>query len=83
MSNKKLVQIKSLISGEDISKSFDAFLELRPALSNVQSFVQKVIEQQKEGYKIAAILEGEEVVACIGFRIMNTLAWGKVFILMI
>lgn len=72
------MQIKELITKEDIAKSFDAFLELRPHLHNVDTFIASVIDQQKAGYSIWAILEHEEVVACIGFRIMRTLAWGKI-----
>lgn len=72
------MQVHNLLMAEEISKAFDAFLELRPSLKSLQSFVNQVIEQQKEGYKLAAILENDEVVACMGFRIMNMLAWGKI-----
>lgn len=71
------MQIKNLITQDEISQSYDAFLELRPHLLNVQSFVDQIKIQQKEGYKMVAILQDDEVVACIGFRIMNMLVYGK------
>lgn len=62
----------------EIERCYPAFCELRPNLKDVQSFVDQIIEQQKEGYKIFAIKEGEEVVSCIGLRIATFLAWGKI-----
>lgn len=41
-------------------------------------FVTQVMAQYKEGYEIIAVYEQEEVVACIGFRFLTTLAWGKI-----
>ena len=62
----------------DIEKCFDAFLELRPHLKDKKSFTDQVLSQQKEGYEINGINEDDEIVACIGFRVMTTLAWGKI-----
>ena len=72
------MQFKNLKTYDDIAKSFETFLELRPTLSDVQSFTQQILNQQKDGYEIIAIIEDEEVMACIGFRIMTMLAWGKI-----
>ncbi|HQZ87878.1 MAG TPA: GNAT family N-acetyltransferase [Gammaproteobacteria bacterium] len=72
------MQFKNLKTYDDIAKSFETFLELRPTLSDVQSFTQQILNQQKDGYEIIAIIEDEEVMACIGFRMMTMLAWGKI-----
>lgn len=71
------MQAKNLDTAQDIAAAFAAFLELRPALANVESFVGQVLTQQKQGYQLVAISEGDEIVACIGFRVMTMLAWGK------
>jgi GNAT superfamily N-acetyltransferase len=63
------IQIKKLVIKKEIAKAFDTFLELRSFLTDVQSFVNQVIDQQKDGYKI---------VVCIGFRIMRMLSWGRI-----
>ncbi len=44
----------------------------------MQSFTEQVLLQQKEGYKMIAIIKGDEVLACVGFRIMTILAWEKI-----
>lgn len=62
----------------EIEKCFDAFLELRPHLKDKKTFTDQVLSQQKEGYMTYGIKEGDEVVACIGFRVLTTLAWGKI-----
>jgi GNAT superfamily N-acetyltransferase len=71
----KIINIKS---PEDITRTFDTFLELRPSLLNIETFVKQVIDQQKEGYEILAIQENDEIIACMGFRIITMLAWGKI-----
>lgn len=73
------MNIKSLKTHDEIAQAFDAFLELRPHLQSKEMFVGQVMEQYKEGYKIIAAYEQDEVVACIGFRFLTTLAWGKIF----
>jgi GNAT superfamily N-acetyltransferase len=70
--------IKTLKTDEKIAGAFDAFLELRPHLKSKENFVAQVKEQRAEGYEIIAFFEEEEVVACIGFRFLTTLAWGKI-----
>src|SRR5256885_1939357 len=72
------MEMKTMKKPEEIAQCFDAFLELRPHLTDEKTFVNQVIEQQKEGYQIVAIFQETEVVACIGFRIMTALAWGKI-----
>ena len=72
------MQIKTIKNSEDIAGCFDAFLELRPHLTDRQTFVDQVLAQQKEGYEIAAIAEENDITACIGFRTITTMAWGKI-----
>ncbi len=72
------MQIKNLSTTDEIAKSFDVFLELKRDLYDVQSFINQVIIQQKEGYSIFAITEDEEILSCIGFRIFTTLACGRI-----
>ena len=72
------MNIKSLKTYDEIAQSFDTFLELRPHLRSKEIFVTQVMEQYKEGYEIIAAYEQDDVVACIGFRFLTTLAWGKI-----
>ena len=62
---------------EEIGLCFDAFKALRPNLDNKEAFVDQVLRQQKQSYRIVAIqLEGE-VPSAAGFRFGEFLAWGK------
>lgn len=40
--------------------------------------MHQVQRQESEGYQIAAIFHEGQAVACIGYREMTTLAWGKI-----
>lgn len=68
------MNIKSLKTHDEIAQSFDAFCELRLHLTDKEVFVAQVMQQQKEGYEIIATYAQEELVACIGFRFLTTLA---------
>jgi len=52
--------------------------ELRPHLSDAGEFVSRCRRQAEEGYRIAYVVDGGEVVAAAGFRFLHTLAWGHV-----
>ena len=64
----------------DIRCCFRVFAHLRPNLNEAE-FVRRVQVQAAEGYTIAYIESGEEVVAAAGYRVLNFLAWGKVLYL--
>ncbi len=72
------MEIKIIKNPNDITLCYEAFFELRPHLKDKMSFVDQIITQQKEGYAIAAVIENNEAVACIGFRMATMLAWGKI-----
>lgn len=61
----------------DIVACFDAFHALRPHLER-GSFLERVQLQQRQGYQILAVKEGETFPAAAGFRFGNFLAWGHV-----
>jgi GNAT superfamily N-acetyltransferase len=75
---EKRMQIQTMSSSGDIGQCFDTFLELRPHINVKADFVNQVVLQQLEGYQINAVLEDGTVAACIGYRILTTLAWGKI-----
>lgn len=72
------MNLKILKNYDDIIQAFDVFLELRPSLTDAASFATQVLVQQKEGYQVIAVIESDCVVAAIGFRMLTTLAWGKI-----
>ena len=50
--------------------------ELRPHVA-AEAFVDRVHQQQSEGYRLVALSESGRVLAVAGFRIGHCLAWGK------
>lgn len=72
------MNLKCLKTHDEIAQAFDVFRELRPHLLDASLFVDQVLQQQKEGYEVVAVMENEDVVACMGFRLITTLAWGKI-----
>ena len=67
-----------MLTPEEIGTCFEAFSELRPHLKDRDHFTSQVEAQQKEGYTLAAIFDEGKASACVGFRVMTTLAWGKI-----
>lgn len=59
-----------------LARCFGVFTHLRPHLSEAR-FVEQVRAQAAEGYAIAYIKAGDEVVAASGYRVATFLAWGK------
>lgn len=73
------MNIKNIILKDDIAKCYSTYLVLRPLLKSVDEFVNRILEQFSEQFKLVAVETTDgEIVACCGFREMNTLAWGKI-----
>jgi GNAT superfamily N-acetyltransferase len=62
---------------EQIMACFDAMAELRPHLTRA-AFLERIRRQMASGYRLAYTCESGAVVACAGFRILETLAWGRI-----
>ncbi len=73
-----MVNIKTIEAPHEIALCYETFFELRPQFVDQDTFVSQVLIQQKEGYQITAVLCCAEIVACMGFRMMTTLAFGKI-----
>ena len=61
---------------EEIEACFDVMSELRPHLKRSE-FLNMVRDMQKEGFRLACIKDGGQVVAVAGYRIHTTLFMGK------
>ena len=61
---------------EEILACYPVMAELRPHILK-QEFVTQVRRQQKNGYCLACLEDGEEIQAVIGFRISESLARGR------
>ncbi|MEI9894955.1 MAG: GNAT family N-acetyltransferase [Chthoniobacter sp.] len=61
---------------EEIARCYAVIAELRPHLE-AGPFVDQVVRQQCEGYRLVFLEEGEAVRACAGYRIGESLSWGR------
>ncbi|HZG70382.1 MAG TPA: GNAT family N-acetyltransferase [Chondromyces sp.] len=69
--------IKELQSRDEIIKAFPVMRQLRTHLDE-SSYLELVSEaQEKEGYKMFALFESNDIVAVIGFQPMITLYYGR------
>ena len=60
----------------EILACYPVMAELRPHLPE-QEFVARLRRQQHDGYRLVCLEEAGEVWAVAGFRLSQSLAWGK------
>ncbi len=61
---------------EEIARCYPVVAELRPHLE-AGPFVEQVVRQQRDGYRLAFLQDEEGVRACAGYRISESLSWGR------
>jgi GNAT superfamily N-acetyltransferase len=62
---------------QEIQRYYPIMQELYPHLEEAV-FTNQVIEQMKEGYRLACVEVGKKIKALAGFRVLTFLAWGRV-----
>lgn len=60
----------------DIQNCYPVMVQLRTTLSK-DEFIERIEKQQKDGYKLVFVTDKGKVVSVAGFRISESLAWGK------
>ncbi len=63
---------------DEVRRCWPAFQELRPHIRSEEEFLERWRAQTREGYQIAYIEEGGRVPAAAGYRLMTTMAWGRI-----
>jgi len=63
-------------SHKEILRCYPVMAQLRPHL-NESDFLERVERQVSESYRLAFVEDAGRVVSVAGFRLMNSLAWGK------
>ncbi|SES08738.1 Acetyltransferase (GNAT) family protein [Gracilibacillus ureilyticus] len=73
--------IKEMKTDEEILSTFPTVKQLRPHLTEYE-YIEKINRLQASyGYHIVAVIDDKEVKAAAGYRITESLAWGKYFYL--
>ena len=72
------VEIRRLLEDEDVAASFSVMQELRPHLTGEGEFRTTVRRLEREiGYRLVGAFVGEALQAVAGYRIAESLAWGR------
>lgn len=71
-------EIRIAESEEEVRSCWPAFKELRPHLRSADELVERWRTQVDETYKIAYVAGGDPAPAAVGYRLMHTLAWGRI-----
>jgi GNAT superfamily N-acetyltransferase len=69
-------RIRLAESHGDIVRCYVVMVELRPHLEPA-AYVEQVVRQQAEGYRLAFLEEAGMPQACAGYRISESLNWGR------
>lgn len=64
-------------TAETILRCHPVMRELRPLFQNPEQFVERVLRQQKQGYKLAFVESDGQVHAVAGYRFLESLFSGK------
>jgi GNAT superfamily N-acetyltransferase len=72
--------VREALNDDDIRPCWAVFQALRPQLAEAD-FLRRWRLQREEGYRVAFIESGGVVVAVAGFRLMHTMAWGRILYL--
>jgi GNAT superfamily N-acetyltransferase len=73
---ERAIVVRIASSEKDIGRCHAVMMELRPLLVEAGEFVEKVTVQQGEGFVLAYLEVGGEVVTVAGFRVRHMLTSG-------
>jgi GNAT superfamily N-acetyltransferase len=65
------------LTSEEIGRCFPVMRELRTHIIDEQTFVERVLKQQEQGYQLAFLKAEGEIRAVAGYRFLESLFSGK------
>lgn len=70
-------QLRHLDSDQDIEAGFGVMRELRPHLTDAVTFIAQVHRQARQGYRILAAWQDDQVKALAGYRLQENTIYGR------
>jgi len=70
------IKIHRAASDKQINACYSLMNDLRPHITQ-HEFLNRVRMQEEQGYQMAFIEEGPDIIALAGFRVNENLAWGR------
>src|SRR5688500_10278741 len=80
MTNNASTKVRVVTSEDDARQCWPACRELRPHLCE-DEFIRRWQKQSEEGYVLLYVQQGRSVPAAAGYRLMHTMAWGRILYL--
>ncbi|GGS91967.1 GNAT family N-acetyltransferase [Streptomyces cinerochromogenes] len=66
---------------ESVRRCWPLFVQLRPHLTGEEEFLARWARQRPEGYRIVYAEHEGSVLGAAGFRVLHTMAWGRILYL--
>ncbi|WP_308494807.1 GNAT family N-acetyltransferase [Duganella fentianensis] len=69
--------MKIVETEQELRACYPVMKELRPHLASEQAFVEQMLRQREQHYRILAKWDGAEVVALAGYRLQENTVYGR------
>ncbi len=73
---KLAAEVREILSDAEVASTFPVMRQLRSHLEET-GYVERVGRMRRDGYRLAAVVDGERVMCVAGFRIQEFLYCGK------
>lgn len=69
--------LQHLDNEKTLQASFDLMRVLRPHIANSSNYVAQLVRQARQGYRLLAAWDGEQIVGLAGYRELENLIYGR------
>lgn len=69
--------LQHLEDEEAFEASFDLMRVLRPHIANPATYIEQLVRQTEQGYRLLAAWDGEQAVGLAGYRELENLLYGR------
>ena len=71
------IEFRNIVQLTDIAACHAIMVELRPHLTDADSFLRQVMRQREHGYRLSAAWCDEQIVGLVGYRLQENLLYGR------
>jgi GNAT superfamily N-acetyltransferase len=71
------IEVRSVERPTDIGACHAVMLELRPHLKDAESFIEQVVRQREQGFRLSAAWCNGRIAGLIGYRLQENLLYGR------
>lgn len=71
------IRLRHVEEAAELAACYEVMKELRPHLRDADSFVQQVLRQGQQGFRLLAAAHGDQIVGLAGYRLQENLMYGR------